>query len=307
MSLTQAQGLSLSNDWLTRRFTEDGPFAMQLSYRLPWFEVWGDSERWSTTVALPTAKPIGFCAPLTEQTTVPQARSYGYGYIATRRDVCYSTQDLQSNVNDQSVAQLEMGCRNILYEIWRQVISGNPGVTPGEMLGFDAIIGQAAFAGQIIDALGTPVTATQLDQALRLIGQGDGWADAIYTGPEGYNAIRRAFFAQGSIPQQQALLVPDGNGGTRTMWTTHVDGVPVYWSNFVPTELFQNIKVQKIWFLKLGRRHIHGIIPASIGRRSMIKIRSTIGDGFIRYDQTFAGAVSVPSVKDIAVIRNVAI
>jgi hypothetical protein len=146
-----------------------------------------------------------------------------------------------------------------------------------------------------------------LDQALRLIGQGDGWADAVYTGREGYNAIRQAFLGQGSLPQQQALLVPDGNGGTKTMWTTHVDGVPVYWSDFVPVELFQTVRVQKIWFFKFGQRHMHGIIPASIGRRSMIKIRSTIIDGAIRYDATFAGGISVPSVKDIAVIKNVAI
>lgn len=307
MPLTQAQGLLLSNDWLMRRFVEDSPFVIQLSYRFPWFEVWGDSERWSTTPALLTAKPIGFCSPLPEQTTVPQSRSYSYGHIATRRDVCYSTQDLQSNVNDQSVAQLEMACRNILYEIWREFIAGNPAITPGEMLGVDAIINQAAFAGQIIDAAGGALTTKLLDQALRRIGQGDGWADAVYTGPDGYNAIRQAFLSQGSLPQQQALLVPDGNGGTKTMWTTYVDGVPVYWSDFVPIEVFQNVRVQKIWFFKFGQRHVHGIIPSSIGRRSMIKIRSTIIDGAIRYDATFAGGISVPSVKDIAVIKNVAI
>jgi hypothetical protein len=304
MSLTRAQGLLLSNDWLLARFIEDAPFVMQLAQELPFFEIDGDSERFSPTDALPAAPPVGFCVALTEQSTIPKTRSYSFGMLGTQRTVCYSTQYLQSNVNDQTLAQTEMACRNLLYGFWTLFITGNP-ATAGEFAGLDTIISGADFAGQIIDAAGTPVTTALLDRALRLIRSGEGYADKIYTSPDGYNAIREAYFVRGTSPQQQAHIVPNGNGGARSMWTTHVDGVPVVWSHFVPVRVGPP-KVTDIWFLKMGRRHLHGMVPMrGGGRRSMIKIQATLGAGLTRYDLVFPVAIAVPSVSDIAVIRNV--
>jgi len=306
MSLTQAQGLLLSDDILMKHFVEDGPKVIQLSHRLPFFEVDGDTERWGTTAALPSATPQAFGGPYIEQTTIPVTRTYSFGYIGTSRTVNHATQDLQSNVNDQAAVQLEMGVRNLLYEFWRQFILGIT-ATPGEFQGLDNIINQPGFAGQIINAAGVALTTSQLDRALRLIGQGDGFADVIYTSTKGYNAIREAFFARGGVPQHKEFEVPDGNGGTKLMSVTHVDGVPVLWSDFVPLETGDTRT--KVWILKLGQDHVHGIVPASTGKHSMIKIRSTVQPGVsvAEYQLNFPVGISVPSVKDIAMIKDIAV
>ncbi|KAF0245036.1 MAG: hypothetical protein FD180_1973 [Planctomycetota bacterium] len=305
MPLSPAQGLLLSNDFLVGRFIEDSPFVIQPAHFLPFFEVPGDSERWSTTAAILPASALPFCAPIADQTTVPVARSYSFGELATSRIVCYGTQDLQSNVNDQSAVQLEMACRQLLYGFFRLLFIGNP-VNPGEFIGFDNIITGAAFAGQIVDALGLALTTRLLDRAQRRPKSGDNFDGYICTSAQGYIEIRQAFLASGTLPQEVAVVVPDGNGGLKTVTMMHVNGWLVMWTDFVPIEQFQGSTVTKIWFFKFGRRHIHGIVPASGGRRSMFKIRSTLSQGSgIRYDVVFPVAISVPAVSDIAVISNV--
>lgn len=306
MPLTQAQGLLLSNDILMRHILEDSPFVTQLVHFFRFFEVDGDTERWATTSALPTALPIGFGQPLTEQTTVPASRTYSFGQIATAREVLYNTQDLQSNVNDQSEVQLRMALQNLHYGFWRLFILGNP-ANPGEFAGLDSIISGAAFAGQIVDALGLALTTRMLDRAQRRVRTGDNFEGFIYTSPQGYVEIRQAFLGSGTLPQEVAVTVPDGNGGFKAVSMMHVNGWLVTWSDFVPTETFGANTVTKIWFLKLGARRIHGIVPSSTGQRSMIRVRSTIltQTSALRYDLTFPVGISVPSVSDIAVIRNV--
>ena len=172
MPLSPAQGLLLSNDFLVGRFIEDSPFVIQPAHFLPFFEVPGDSERWSTTAAILPASALPFCGPIADQTTVPIARSYSFGELATSRIVCYGTQDLQSNANDQSAAQLEMAFRQLLYGFFRLLFIGNP-ANPGEFIGFDNIITGAAFAGQIVDALGLALTTRLLDRAQRRLKSGD--------------------------------------------------------------------------------------------------------------------------------------
>jgi hypothetical protein len=71
-------------------------------------------------------------------------------------------------------------------------------------------------------------------------------------------------------------------------------------------EQFQGSTVTKIWFFKFGPRHIHGIVPASSGTRSMFKVHSTLSHSSgTRYEVVFPVAFSVPAVSDIAVISNV--
>ncbi len=305
MPLTPAQGLLLSNDFLVGRFIEDSPFVIQLAHFFPFFEVPGDSERWSTTVAVPPASPLPFCGPIADQTTVPAARSYSFGEVATSRVVCYGTQDLQSNVNDQSAVQLEIACRQLLYGFFRLLNVGNA-ANAGEFAGLDNIITGAAFAGQIVDALGLPLTTRMLDRAQRRVKSGDNLEGIVMTSAQGYIEIRQAFLGAGTLPQEVPVVVPDGNGGLKTVSMMHINGWLVIWSDFVPIEQFQATTVTKIWFLKLGRRHFHGIVPASGGRRSMFKIRSSLSQGSgIRYDVVFPCAISVPSVSDIAVVQNV--
>lgn len=305
MPLSPAQGLLLSNDFLVGRFIEDSPFVIQPAHFLPFFEVSGDSERWSTTVAIPPASPLPFCGPIADQTTVPAARSYSFGEVATSRVVCYGTQDLQSNVNDQAAVQIEMATRQVLYGFFRLLFVGNP-ANPGEFIGFDNIITGAPFAGQIVDALGLALTTRLLDRAQRRIKAGDNFEGMIWTSAQGYIEIRQAFLASGTLPQEVSVAVPDGNGGLKTISMMHVNGWLVSWTDFVPIEQFQGSTVTKIWFVKLGRRHIHGIVPASSGTRSMFKVRSTLSQGSgTRYDVVFPVAISVPAVTDIAVISNV--
>lgn len=307
MALTQAQGLLLSNDVLLRHFIEDQVRVTQLAHFLRFTEVDGNLERWATTALLPIAPPIGFGAALTEQTTVPQSRTYDFGMLATARTVSYSTQDTQSNVNDQAAVQLEMAVRNLWYGFWTLFITGNP-ANPGEFAGLEFIINGAAFAGQIIDVAGAPLTTRMLDRAQRLVKQGDNFGGIIYTSERGYVEIRQAFLSTGILPQELPVMVPDGYGGMKRVSIMHVNGWLVTWSDFVPTvQVGQNL-VTNIWFLRLGTNPgIHGIVPASTGRSSMIVVRSTIltTTSATRYDLTFPVGISVPSVTDIAVLRNV--
>jgi len=91
------------------------------------------------------------------------------------------------------------------------------------------------------------------------------------------------------------------------MAVTHVDGIPCFWSDYVPHETGGTRT--KVWILKLGERHVHGIIPKSVGKKSMIKVRSTLqpGAAITEYQMNMASGISVPSVKDIAAVTNIAV
>lgn len=308
MPLTQAQGLLLSNDLLLAKFIEDQVFVTQLAGIFPFKEIFGDRERFSLAPALPAAGSFGFGgAPIPEQTTVPTSREYPFGILGTARIVNYATQDLQSNVNDQTAVQIDEAARQLHYGFWTQFITGNPAV-PTQFQGLDNIIGQPAFAGQILDKGGTPVTTVDLDRALKGVRADENDVTAVYTSGDGVVAIHEAFISRGVYLPSESFPSMNAIGRRALVKRPSVFGVPVYWSSFVP--VLPGPTRTDIWFLKLGERHIHGIVPPLNGQRTFLKVRTThLGqlEPSTRHDISWAVGIAVPAATDIFVIRNVAI
>ena len=234
MALTQLQGLGLSNDWLAPGMLEDDPRVVQLASRFFFEPVAGDSARYALSLLLAPSGVVGYGPPPTPLTqSVPFNRSYAFGVLAESFTVNYATQDAQSNVNDQTVEQFGKALRRLLYGFWRQFIAGDPTVTPNEFQGLRAIINQPAFAGQIIDKGGAPLTTKDLSDAMRRIKSSDNFCVYCYTSGEGLTAIEEAFVARGVLPTPIHSLVPDGNGSQNLVTRSSVWGAELFWSDFV--------------------------------------------------------------------------
>jgi hypothetical protein len=306
MSLTEAQGLFLTNDVLMRRWVEDSPKVTQLAGVFGFEELYGNEERWAITGALATAESVAYGPPpLTDQTTVPEERVYTFGNLGTARVLNWSTQDLQSTQLDQRGEQVEKAARQLQYKFWELFITGDP-VNPGEFKGLDLIMADPAFAAQTQDKGGAAVTTFDLDNALKAIRSDDGSVTCVYTSPQGISAINEAFIARGVFAPLTTCSYMNFAGQMATRPCTSVFGVPALWSDFVPFKPDPKFTTD-IWFFKLGAEHIHGIIPPLNGASTMLKIRETsLGatEPATRIDITWPVALSVPRPSDVFVIRD---
>lgn len=309
MPLTEAQGLFLTNDAYLRHFLEDAPHVTQLAALLPFTEVAGNEERWAVARPLGPASTLGYGGPpLPEQTTQPFPRVFTFGNLGTARDVNWSTQDLQSAQNDQTALQIAKAARQLHYKFWELFITGNP-ATPGEFAGLDLIVSNPAFALQVNDLAGAPVTTVDLDNALKGVRSDEGSVTCVYTSGAGITAIDEAFVARGTYP----ALAGHADRTIARQWAsqrcTSVFGVPALWSDLVPV-IPGPPDLTDIWFLKLGPGHLHGITPPRRRADTMVQVRSrSLGatTPATRHDITWPVGLSVPVTTDLFVIKNAAI
>lgn len=317
MALTQAQGLLLSNDFLLAQYLEQSPLVTQLAARFPFFTLGvqpdgsthgnsagGNLWRVANT-KVGVSGSVGFGPPpIPLSQAVPVNFEYTLGLLGEAFTINYATQDTQSDVFNQYLAQKYYAGRGLHYGFWRQFIEGNP-ANPGEFQGLRDIINQPAFANQIIDLAGGPLTTQALSDARSRVTNREGYAEVAYTSSEGLTAIEQAFLAQGALPPIAPFQVTDGLGGTKTYNKAHAFGAEILTSAFVPV-IPGPTNLTEIWFMNLGQGAVHGFCPPMVGG-SMVRERSVdLGptEPATQHSYTWPSGIVVSTVTCISVVQN---
>lgn len=259
----------LSNNLLAQGLLENFPNRLQFLTVLPFFGIKGNSLTYVRTPELTFADTIGFCDRIPEHTKLPERPvDFPMAELATHFEVCYKSQDIFSDTNDQVAVQQGLAIRQLLYRFGEQFEIGNTQNNPNTFKGLKQLVNPS----KVIDLGGAPLTIEHLDQAKGLVRTNNGYAGVIITNQLGYEFIRKAHYNVGIIPETAEIAVPDPLNGMRMQKVTSFDGFIVYINDKQPV---MRQSRTNIWFAILGWNHLHAIIPESVGENMFVS-RTTI-------------------------------